>query len=224
MLKDGENGVDGLNGAQSVTVSPAGKYVYTASDYHSAVAVFTRNSSTGALTFVKMLKDGVGEIDGLLDARSVTVSPDGKHLYAAGNDDNALAVFESYYISPTVILDISSAELQSGLNAVPVGTVSGGVGPFTSQINWGDGTTETSNVDGPGVGGKHTYLATGSYIATITVTDQGGQQASDSIIFNVTGANATVAIPALGGWGATLMAASLALLFLWRRTRRKRAS
>jgi len=35
----------------------------------------------------------VGVVDGLNGAASVTTSPDGKHVYAAGNVDNAIAVF-----------------------------------------------------------------------------------------------------------------------------------
>jgi 6-phosphogluconolactonase (cycloisomerase 2 family) len=57
------------------------------------VAVFSRSSTTGALTFVEVQRDGVGDVDGLDAASSVTVSPDGSHLYAAGRADDALAVF-----------------------------------------------------------------------------------------------------------------------------------
>ena len=61
------------------------------------MAVFSRNSTTGALTFVEVQKDGVGGVDGLNGARSVTVSPDGSHLYAAGLLDHAVAVFSTEY-------------------------------------------------------------------------------------------------------------------------------
>jgi 6-phosphogluconolactonase (cycloisomerase 2 family) len=91
--KDGVGGVDGLAAAFSVTVSPDGKHIYVASNADSAVAVFSRNSTTGELTFVEVQKDGVDGVDGLALARSVTVSPDGKHVYAAGWLDNAVAVF-----------------------------------------------------------------------------------------------------------------------------------
>ncbi len=90
--KDGVGGVDGLNGAYSVSVSPDGKHLYAAGAFDDAVAVFSRNSTTGALTFVEVQKDGVGGVDGLDLAVSVTVSPDGKHLYAAGAGDDAVAV------------------------------------------------------------------------------------------------------------------------------------
>ena len=91
--KDGVGGVAGLNGALSVTVSPDGKHLYAAASVDSAVAVFSRSSTTGALTFVEVRKDGVGGVDGLGGASSVTVSPDGSHLYAAGSVDDAVAVF-----------------------------------------------------------------------------------------------------------------------------------
>ncbi|MCB0196021.1 MAG: beta-propeller fold lactonase family protein, partial [Anaerolineae bacterium] len=84
MLQDGVDGVDGLNGASSVTVSGDGKHVYVAGYDDNAVSVFSRDSSSGQLTFVEVLKDGVGSVDGLYGAGSVTVSSDGKHVYVAG--------------------------------------------------------------------------------------------------------------------------------------------
>lgn len=91
--KDGSGGVDGLNGAGSVKVSPEGAHVYVTSDVDNAVAVFSRNSTTGALTFVEVKKDGSGGVDGLLFASEVTVSPDGAHVYVASTADSAVAVF-----------------------------------------------------------------------------------------------------------------------------------
>ncbi len=93
MQKDGLNGVDGLNGAKHVTLSPDGRHVYAAGRLDNAVAVFSRNSSTGALTYVEMQKDGLNGVDGLNGAVHVTLSPDGRHVYAAGRLDNAVAVF-----------------------------------------------------------------------------------------------------------------------------------
>ena len=93
MQKDGVNGVDGLEGAKYITVSPDGNHVYTAAWDESALTVFSRNSSTGGLTYVEMQKDGVNGVDGLKQARSVTVSPDGNHVYATGRSDHSVAVF-----------------------------------------------------------------------------------------------------------------------------------
>jgi 6-phosphogluconolactonase (cycloisomerase 2 family) len=93
VLKDGVGGVDGLAGAHTTVVSSDGKHVYVASETDNAVAVFSRNATTGALTFVEVQKDGVGGVDGLAGIQSVFISPDGKHVYIAGNTDNAVAVF-----------------------------------------------------------------------------------------------------------------------------------
>jgi 6-phosphogluconolactonase (cycloisomerase 2 family) len=91
---DGSFGVDGLEAPYSVAVAPDGKHVYAASSGDNAVSVFERNSSTGALSFLEAKYDGVGGVNGLLGAVSVAVSPDGKHVYVAGYEDDAVAVFE----------------------------------------------------------------------------------------------------------------------------------
>jgi 6-phosphogluconolactonase (cycloisomerase 2 family) len=90
---DGVGGVDGLGLPNSVAVAPDGGHVYVASSADNAVAVFSRNGTTGALTFVEMQQDGVGGVDGLADAVSVAVSPDDAHVYVVGNDDVAIAAF-----------------------------------------------------------------------------------------------------------------------------------
>jgi 6-phosphogluconolactonase (cycloisomerase 2 family) len=90
---DGVGGVDGLNGAMALTVSPDGAHVYVASADDDAVALFSRDAGSGALTFVEAEFDGVGGIDGLDGARSIALSPDGAHVYVASFHDNAVAVF-----------------------------------------------------------------------------------------------------------------------------------
>jgi DNA-binding beta-propeller fold protein YncE len=82
-----------------VAVNPDGSQVYVAGNSDDAVAVFSRNEATGALTFVETKKNGTDGVDGLEGAISVAVSPDGSHLYAAGNVDNAVAVFKNCYTS-----------------------------------------------------------------------------------------------------------------------------
>jgi hypothetical protein len=45
--------------------------------------VFSRDGTTGELTFVEVQKEGVGGVTGIATIVSVTISPDGKHVYAA---------------------------------------------------------------------------------------------------------------------------------------------
>lgn len=94
LLEDGVGGVDGLRDPEAVVVSPDGTNVYVASRGDDAVAMFFRGSPSGLLTFGEVQKDGVGGVDGLEGAASLTVSPDGSHVYVAGRQDHAIAVFE----------------------------------------------------------------------------------------------------------------------------------
>jgi 6-phosphogluconolactonase (cycloisomerase 2 family) len=91
--RDGVSGVDGLAGADAVTVSPDGAHVYATGFVDNAVAVFSRNSTTGALTFVERQKDQVGGNDGLGGPEWVAVSPDGKHVYVAASEESKIGVF-----------------------------------------------------------------------------------------------------------------------------------
>ena len=93
---DGVGGVTGLGapaGPRAVDVSPDGRNVYFAGAAQGTVAVFARDASAGTLAFVEAKRDGVDGVDGLAGAWSVAVSPDGRHLYAAGFADHAVAVF-----------------------------------------------------------------------------------------------------------------------------------
>jgi 6-phosphogluconolactonase (cycloisomerase 2 family)/methionine-rich copper-binding protein CopC len=86
-------GISGLDQASRVALSPDGNYVYVTALTSDAIAVFSRDSTTGKLTFVESLKDTDTGIDGLDGARGITVSADGKFIYVTGSEDDAIAVF-----------------------------------------------------------------------------------------------------------------------------------
>jgi 6-phosphogluconolactonase (cycloisomerase 2 family) len=114
LKRDGDGGVDGLYGATSVVVSPDGNHVYVTGYSDNAVAIFGRNSSTGALTYKGMVQDG-GGVDGLHGARSIDISADGDHVYVAGTVDKAVAVFSRN--SSTGLLTFEEVE-KDGLGGV----------------------------------------------------------------------------------------------------------
>src|SRR5437773_4194381 len=57
--RQGVGGVDGLGGPRGVAVSPDGTFVYAAASFSDSLAVFRRDSVTGALTFLEGHFDGV---------------------------------------------------------------------------------------------------------------------------------------------------------------------
>lgn len=84
----------GLSGAHAVAVSPDDENVYAVGRNADALVVYTRNTGSGVLTLLETLTDGNGGVDGLSGVTSVAVSPDGKHVYAAGQDEQEIAVFD----------------------------------------------------------------------------------------------------------------------------------
>ena len=117
--RDGVNGVDGLERAQSVTLSPDGAHVYVASFVENAVAVFSRNATTGSLTFVEVQRADVNG-PGLFGASSVAVSPDGAHVYVASFYDDGIAVFSRNATTGTLTFVEVQREGLAGASSVTV--------------------------------------------------------------------------------------------------------
>ena len=92
---DDAGGVDGLRGAKGVTTTPDGRHVYVASSWSTdnSLAAFARDVTTGELTFIAALEDGIGGVDGLASAQSVDIAPDGRHVYVAAPGDHSVAAF-----------------------------------------------------------------------------------------------------------------------------------
>ena len=99
LWRDGVGGVEGLDGAQFVTVSPDGNNVYVTSSSDHAVAVFGREITDGRLTFIEWID--VGELwggrnedgfSGNVGAFHVTVSPDGKDVYVSVLYDSGFSI------------------------------------------------------------------------------------------------------------------------------------
>ena len=93
--------VNGLNGAAGTAVSADGRFVYVASFIGDDVAVFNRNTTTGALTqpTTNWCIKNVGATTncpatgiGLDGAIAVQISPDGNNLYVASIDASSVAV------------------------------------------------------------------------------------------------------------------------------------
>ncbi|HUL98301.1 MAG TPA: beta-propeller fold lactonase family protein [Mycobacterium sp.] len=93
VLEDGKDGVEGLFGALSPTVSSDGANVYVTGQFGDALAVFARDAQSGRLTFIEAHRNGVNGVDGLGTPNKIEVSPDGIHVYVASYGGTAVTVF-----------------------------------------------------------------------------------------------------------------------------------
>ncbi len=82
----------GLQGINTIAVSPNGRHVYAGSSEY--VVVFTRNINTGGLSLVEVKQDGINGVDGLAGVKAIAFSDDETRVYVIGNQDNSLSVFE----------------------------------------------------------------------------------------------------------------------------------
>lgn len=81
---NGAGGVDGIMAPVWVTVSPEGKNVYVSGFFQDSIAIFDRDNTTGLLTFLGTVTDGVDGVQGMDRPFGHQVSPDGTNLYVAG--------------------------------------------------------------------------------------------------------------------------------------------
>ncbi|RFF32029.1 beta-propeller fold lactonase family protein [Wenzhouxiangella sediminis] len=107
--------VDGLAGGFDILVSPDDAHVYVAGRADDAIAAFERDDVTGQLAFVGVIRDGVGAVDGLAGARSLTISEDGENVYVAGELDDAIAVLSRDATSGALGFQQVRRNLQGGV-------------------------------------------------------------------------------------------------------------
>jgi cysteine-rich repeat protein len=127
--RDDTGGVDGLERPSASTMSPDGKNIYITAFDGDGVTVFSRDLSSGMVTFVEVERDGVDGVDGLDDASSVVVSPDGNHVYVVGERDGALAAFTR---DPTTG-QLTFVEVETGLVAKSVAVSPDGSHVYTAS-------------------------------------------------------------------------------------------
>ena len=91
-------GMRALAGAASIAVSPDGNNVYVASAEANAVVAFSRDPATGLLKPLGCISDdGTDRLcatgNALRGAYSILVAPDGKNVYVAAYNSNAVLTF-----------------------------------------------------------------------------------------------------------------------------------
>ena len=95
LYRDGVSGIDGLDTAGGIAVSPDGSLLFVTAEDDNALSVWQVDAETGALTQSALYRDsdGSGNFDGLGGAVGLALSPDGSLLFVTAEDDNALSVW-----------------------------------------------------------------------------------------------------------------------------------
>ena len=88
-LRDGVNGVDGLDGSMGIFISTNQEHLYVASFEDDSISWFDRNKTTGGLTYGGSLKQG----DNGVDAQYVELSADGRFAYVTAEDGDSVSWF-----------------------------------------------------------------------------------------------------------------------------------
>jgi 6-phosphogluconolactonase (cycloisomerase 2 family) len=103
--------VSGLTGASDVAVSANGQFVYVTSSTADTIAIFSRSTTTGDLTFLQTVSGTANTYS------TLTLSADGTHLYAGGP-----AGLTAYTVNPTTGA-LSGAQSASGLASLGVNEI-----------------------------------------------------------------------------------------------------
>jgi len=108
-----------LDGAQSVQASHDGRFLYVASRVSDSVTVLSLTETAGGEPELGLVQTVTG-LTGLNQAVDLILSPDAtqQHLYVAGANDNAIAVFARNDSSGMLTWDPSIQSVQQGVGAV----------------------------------------------------------------------------------------------------------
>ncbi|MBK8017280.1 MAG: tandem-95 repeat protein [Betaproteobacteria bacterium] len=82
-LVNGEDGVRGTVGASDVMITPDARYVLVTGRESNAIAVFERDASIGLMSFVQVVRNGVGGTAGLVAPTGLATSPTGAKIYTS---------------------------------------------------------------------------------------------------------------------------------------------
>lgn len=96
--QNGVFGVNGLSGVSAVAMSPDGEHLYAAGSFANAVASFDRQADDtlpgfGELSFLEFDQNGVAGVGGTGAPVALAVSPDGRHVYVLGEEEDTISVF-----------------------------------------------------------------------------------------------------------------------------------
>lgn len=130
------DGADGLAGARAIAVSPDGLHAYVAGTAEDSIAIFGRDFFLGEWMYLGKQTDGAGGVDGLDGVIDVAVSPDGLRVYAVGENDDAIAVFERSASTGLLSFEGAIRDGEAGANLLdrPIALSIVPSGPFEGRV------------------------------------------------------------------------------------------
>ena len=90
---DESDGIWGMRNPRDVILDPSIGSTYVAASGSDALAIFSADQSTGALSFIVTAANGDDRVVGLDGIRSLALAGDGHYLYSASSNDDAIAFF-----------------------------------------------------------------------------------------------------------------------------------
>ena len=155
--KNNQGGVSGLEGAREITISPDGSHIYAIAtsglNNDGSIAVFSRNSSSGALTFVE---SHTGD-SGMRGANDLVVSPNGNFVYVASTTDKSIVTYSRN--SVTGALTYVGATDSTNSTALPAEVASVDISADGLYLYTGGERRTTSWTVNPVTGAVATYGA-----------------------------------------------------------------
>ena len=94
LYRDGSGGIDGLDGASGIAISPDGSLLFVAAQADDALSVWRVNTADGTVEQTDLHKHAAGNTEGLDGVSDLALSPDGRLLFAASETGDALSVWQ----------------------------------------------------------------------------------------------------------------------------------
>ncbi len=174
---DDGGAVDGLSGGRALAVSPDGGQVYAGTQVTPGTLVtFTRNRTTGKLTFLEVEREGTDDPSdggdrpaGLDRIEDMAIAPDGRDVYLAASDSNSLTIFdrEDDYVAPETSIDDGPPEGAATPDSTPSFTFSSSETPVTFACSVDGGALAACPTTLPA-------LAEGDHSLSVAATDAEG--------------------------------------------------
>lgn len=118
VVMDGTNGVENLNGASDVLLSPDGQHLYVTSFWDNSINVFEVDPMTGMITFLEVHTNDLNGITTMDGANGIAISPDGQTLLVTSFWDNGLVSFNRNTTSGSLTLSQQFTDGQNGIDGL----------------------------------------------------------------------------------------------------------